>query len=153
MSARPVYLGFGECDCGRVDARLYRVPGSTIGTRPVCGTCLVALGYEVPKARTADDFDDASSTVTPPDKSIDLGHGHTFQAVTGVDGKLVGWLHTHPDARDANVLCQSFCAVRPLNGCPVHQVAQEEPLTLTSSLRCRVCGAHGNVTSGRWEPC
>lgn len=150
---RPIYLGVGECDCGRVDARLYRVPGSTLDLRARCSTCLTVLGYETPKARSAEDFDDPSQALTPQDKSIDLGHGHIFQVVIGIDGDLVGWLHTHPDARNPDVLCQSFCAVRPLNGCPVHQLVHEDPLTLMPSLKCRVCGAHGNVTNGKWEPC
>lgn len=149
---RPIYVGFGECDCGRVDARLYRVPGTTLASRPSCGTCLQDKGFEVPQARTASDFDSDQEHKTPPDRSIDLGHGHIFQVVNGIDGLLVGWLHTHPDARDVNVLCQSFCAVRPLNGCPVHQVVCVEPPTLTPSLKCRVCGAHGNVSNGKWEP-
>jgi len=149
---RPLYLGTGECDCGRVDVRIYRVPGTTLDMRARCGACLENQGYEVPKPRTIADFDSPSEALTPRDLSIDLGHGHVFQAVTGVDGKLVGWLHTHPDARAAGALCQSFCAVRPLNGCPVHQVVSEDPLTLTPSLKCRVCGAHGEVLNGRWEP-
>jgi hypothetical protein len=152
---RPLYVGTGECDCGRVDARLYRLPGTAFTSRPCCGSCLERRGYKVPEARTADTFDnpaDPSEAITPVDKTIDLGHGHTFQSVTGVDSKLVGWLHSHPDARNPSVLCQSFCAVRPLNGCPVHQVMSDDPLTLTPSLKCRVCGAHGDVINGKWEP-
>lgn len=28
-----------------------------------------------------------------------------------------------------------------------------DPLTLSPSLLCRICGTHGFIRSGRWEPC
>lgn len=150
--ARPIYVGVGECDCKRIDVRLYRVPGEALMIRPICGQCLKARGYEVPKPRTAEDYAKAEAEEPPHYPIIDLGQGHTFQAVLGTDNVLVGWLHTHPDARHLNEPCQSFCAVRPLDGVPVHKILSEDPLTLTPSLRCRMCGAHGEVTNGRWEP-
>lgn len=89
-----------------------------------------------------------------PVARLDLGDGHSFEAVIGHDDHLVGWLHTHLDARSpTGMLCQSFCAVRPIDGAPVHQVLCADPLTLVPSLKCRMCGAHGNITNGRWESC
>lgn len=84
-------------------------------------------------------------------ETFSLGRGHSFKPVTNENGQLVGWTHTHlsPDG----MACQSFCAVRDGFGPPIHQVVQAEPLTLTPSLKCRMCGVHGNVINGRWEPC
>lgn len=166
MTQRPIYVGIGECGCGRVDQRLYHVPGTILKERAICGQCLEGRGYDVPLPRTAEDIEivdgrpEWRETTVPYPKEPDvhvgamsLGHGHTFEASIDAQGKLVGWLHTHPDARNPNDLCQSFCAVRPLNGAPVHQVVCADPLTLTPSLLCRTCGAHGHVTNGKWEPC
>ncbi len=87
------------------------------------------------------------------DHEIPLGNGHVFAPVMDADDRLVGWLHTHPDARsDSGMLCQSFCAVRPVDGTPVHDILSAEPLTLSPSLKCRICGAHGEVVNGKWEP-
>lgn len=168
MHERPVYVGVGECDCKRVDVRLFHVPGTNLAHRPLCVVCLAARGFTVPVPRTAEDIEEIDGrpswrpiptppplpTPDPPPDRLDLGRGHFFEAVLGTDDQLVGWLHTHPDQRSAEgMLCQSFCAVRPLNGTPVHQIISVDPLTLTPSLKCRMCGAHGHVTNGRWEPC
>jgi hypothetical protein len=170
MLERPVYVGIGECDCKRIDAKLYHVPGTELARRPVCAVCLIDRGFEVPAPRTADDLDEIDGrptwkplataptveavTALASEDQLDLGHGHLFAAVLDNNNQLVGWLHTHPDKRSpTGTLCQSFCAVRPLNGSPVHQIISVEPLTLLPSLLCRMCGAHGHVTNGRWEPC
>lgn len=91
-------------------------------------------------------------TMTRSDEpTLNLGSGHEFAPVIDVEDRLVGWLHTHPDARSSlGVLCQSFCAVRPIDNAPVHDIISVEPLTLSPSLRCRVCGAHGEVVKGVW---
>lgn len=165
MFERPVYVGIGECDCKRVDEQLYHVPGTAIAHHPVCSFCLKDRGYEVPEPRTADDIAmvDGRPSWKPPtlfpepepySGQLKLGHGHVFESVLDDKGQLIGWLHTHPDARSAEgMLCQSICAVRDLNGSPIHQVISVDPLTLIPSLKCRTCGAHGNVTNGKWEPC
>lgn len=82
-----------------------------------------------------------------------IGSGHTLKPVVDDEDQFVGWIHTHPDARNPSILCQSFCAVRSGYTVDVHQVLLAEPLTLLPSLRCRICGAHGHVTNGQWEPC
>jgi hypothetical protein len=170
MTERPTYVGIGECACARIDVQLYHLPRAVVTQHPVCARCLVALGFEVPVPRTADDLALVGGVpVWKPQTSpmrdigveplvhvgrLDLGHGHIFEVVYGVDDCLVGWLHTHPDQRNPTAeLCQSFCAVRPLNGSPIHQVISVDPLTLTPSLQCRTCGAHGHVRDNLWEPC
>lgn len=167
MASRPIYVGVGECMCGRLDERLYFVPGAIVIERAVCGDCLRERGVDEPTPRTADDVEVVdgapvwreSQPTLPYSKEplvhvgqLELGHGHVFEVVLDKDDALIGWLHTHPDARNADALCQSFCAVRPLNGAPVHQVISSDPLTLTPSLKCRTCGAHGEVINGQWEP-
>lgn len=165
--SRPIYLGMGECACGKPDTKLYHVPGTELAHQAVCARCLEARGFAMPVPRTADDLETGdgrperrAETVTKPYPKepepyvgkLDLGYGHYFEVVIGNDERLVGWLHTHPDARGGAALCQSFCTVRPLNGAPVHQILCADPLTLTPSLLCRTCGAHGNVVNGKWEP-
>lgn len=167
ITGRPIYVGVGECECGMLDKRLYHVPGTALEARAICATCLAQRGYTVPPPRTAADIEMVDGTPTwKPDADtkpygkepqvfagpMDLGSGHTFEAVLGKDDQLIGWLHTHPDARGGVSLCQSFCAVRPLDGAPVHEVVNAEPLTLRPSLQCRTCGAHGEVINGKWEP-
>lgn len=53
---RPVYCGFGWCQCGRVDVRLYCVPGTPLAHALLCSLCLKSNGYDEPRARTADDI-------------------------------------------------------------------------------------------------
>ncbi len=166
---RPIYVGTGECACKRVDERLYFVPGAIPIERAVCGTCLHERGFREPEPRTSEDLEIVEGTprwkeeaevTTPYPKEplvhvgkLDLGHGHIFEVAIGHDDQLIGWLHTHPDARNPSILCQSFCAVRPLDSHPVHKVVCADPLTLTPSLECRTCGSHGHVINGKWEPC
>lgn len=83
---------------------------------------------------------------------LSLGHDHFFEALTDRNDQLIGWLHTHPSARDGSIVCQSFCAVRPLDDAPVHQIVSAEPLTLTPSLKCGTCGTRGDVIDGVWVP-
>lgn len=165
---RPIYVGVGTCDCQRTDVRMYHVPGTSIASRSVCGKCLQARGFEVPKPRTAEDIEVVdgkpvwreSQPTVPYSKEplvhvgvLQLGHGHSFEAAIDKDGGLIGWLHTHPDARSEGALCQSFCAVRAGFGPEVHQVVCPDPLSLEPSLCCAACGSHGKVTDGKWEPC
>ena len=164
MRERATYVGVGECECRRFDIRLYHVPGTPFTRSPVCARCLGLQGYEEPVPRTERDVEEVNGTTawkrtTGPLEptyaaKLDLGHGHLLEAVIDMHNQLVGWLHTHPDTRTAdNPTCQSFCAVRPLDSAPVHQVVCADPLTLFPSLLCRACGARGNVTNGIWEPC
>lgn len=158
--ARPIYVGVGECRCKRIDVRLYYVPGAVPMPAAICAACLLERGIAEPEARTAEDMTSVDGKlewkpdepIVYPDK-LDLGYGHVFEVVVNQDDALIGWLHTHPDARNLDVLCQSFCAVQPLSDAPVHTVVSIDPLTLEPSLKCRTCGAHGHVRNGKWEPC
>lgn len=85
------------------------------------------------------------------DDEISLGSHHVFAPVNDQHGNLVGWLHTHPDARCEGRLCQSFCSVQEGLGPVVHQVVSSDPITLEPDVECRVCGVHGRVVDGKWE--
>lgn len=157
MSVRPVYVGVGECACGRLDVQLYHVPE----LRSSCAWCMADHGHLVQRPRTADDVEEVNGKTQWREPlaeplilgEMDLGLGHKFEAVLNGDEHLAGWFHIHPDARNPRVTCRSFCAVCPLDGIPVHQVVVADPLTLSPSLECRMCGSHGHVVKGRWEPC
>ena len=153
---RPVYVGIGSCACGRGETTLYIAPMQPISAAPMCRTCCEARGADFPVPRTRTRPISYLRPVAPMVHvgKLELGLGHTFEAVIGQDDCLIGWLHTHIDARrdDESELCQSFCAVRPINSSPVHQVICADPLTLTPSLKCRMCGVHGEVINGKWEP-
>lgn len=86
---------------------------------------------------------------------VDIGHG-VFIApchypADGVDpalaGKLAGFDYWHP-CRDEK-LTIGFIPVDDNRG---WRVEQREPLTLTPSMLCHVCGHHGFVRSGKWIP-
>jgi len=160
MDARPIYVGVGECRCGRLDARLYFVPSVISVQNASCSSCLLERGFQEPEPRTADDLLSVDGKLQWKSDEplihvgkLDLGYGHTFEVVLDSDEQLIGWLHTHSDARNPADLCQSFCAVRPLNGSPVHTVVEVSPLTLSPDLQCSSCGARGYVREGKWVPC
>lgn len=96
---------------------------------------------------------DVRTMARDEDGSFDLGGGHSLAPVLDQQERLVGWLHTHPDARSSSgALCQSFVAAREGFGAEVHEVVIVGPLTLSPDVRCGVCGAHGRVHQGKWEP-
>lgn len=161
MMPRPIYVGVGECRCGRIDVSLYQLPNVPLTDPLMCPLCLADHGVLVPRARTAEDLEvingepcwrEEGTDQSLQVECLDLGHGHEFVAVLGAEDRLMGWLHAHPDRRDPTIACRSFCAVRMIDGAPVHVITSADPLTLTPSLLCRICGAHGNVINGKWEP-
>lgn len=164
MNPRTIYIGIGACTCMRIDVQLYQVTCDTSAPQLLCETCLVAAGLRLPAVRPSNDIEawQPGMTVpipmairTPVTAAVyDLGHQHTLEALFGADGRLAGWLHIHPDHRECtDVRCQSFCATRADGNVPNYQIINAEPLTLTPSLSCPVCGTQGHVTNGRWEAC
>lgn len=67
-----------------------------------------------------------------------------------------GAQYSHPDAREPSRECGGFVtfdgeaqrAVHP--NVPKWTVESMEPLTLSPSLLCTVCGDHGFIRGGRW---
>lgn len=54
---RPVYVGFGQCDSGHLEVRLYRVQGEGFKFEILCTRCFRDRGLEAPKPRTAEDIE------------------------------------------------------------------------------------------------
>lgn len=86
---------------------------------------------------------------------IDLGGGHYLRPVVDGDGKPWGWVEEHPDAQRPGHPCSGSVARRGATGAenrPQWDVLSEEPITLSPSIVCRGCGAHGWIRDGRWVP-
>lgn len=80
--------------------------------------------------------------------SIDLGGDFAFTP-RYIDGELHGFVFDHP--RPDGSLCELSLGWIPVgtNGWQLHSL---EPLTLSPSLLCKVCGTHGFVRDGKWVP-
>jgi len=67
-----------------------------------------------------------------------------------VAGQLAGYRITHPKPDGG------LCLGAEGHWIPVGEghwtLVSEDPLTLTPSLRCTVCGDHGFITNGAWVP-
>lgn len=161
MSVRPIYVGVGECGCGRLDVALYQLPGTPVTGRLACAWCLADQGLIVTRPRTADDLElvngvpqwkvPAPAPRASTAGALELGAGHFFVAVFDADDAFVGWLHRHPRA-DGEGVCQTFCAVRYVEGVPIYRIDSADPLTLSPDVCCRLCGSHGRVVNGMWLP-
>jgi len=154
VSVRPIYVGVGECGCGRLDAALYQLPNAPVTGRLACAWCLADQGLIVTRPRTADDLELVDGVPqwkvpTPAPRTataeLDLGAGHFFVAIFDADDVFVGWLHRHGT-------CQTFVAVRYVEGVPVYHITCADPLTLAPDVCCRRCGAHGRIINGVWLP-
>lgn len=96
---------------------------------------------------------------------IDIGHGHKI--------RYTGWWpdrEINPQYKDMPDIDKIGIIVDTGNGCksmalfdlpgvaelmpgrPVWQVQSWEPLTLSPSLLCQLCGDHGFIQNGRWVP-
>lgn len=88
---------------------------------------------------------------------MDLGHGVTLEFTSWHEYERAGYLQTHQRA-DTGEECWSG-GMFDLPGIREHfpegalwQVECWEPLTLSPSMLCRICGNHGFVREGRWVP-
>lgn len=88
---------------------------------------------------------------------VDIGHGHTIEFTTWGDHVRAGLIdhHKKPDGTG----CLGGGVLFDLPGVreafaerSVWTVQSWEPLTLSPSLRCTVCGEHGFIRGGRWVP-
>lgn len=92
-----------------------------------------------------------------PWKNIDIGGGHIISFVQ-YKGEICGLndLHKRPDGTDCTGGWVAFAGRswdRAFDGkITTWDVLQQDPLTLSPSLLCRVCGGHGWIRNGRWEP-
>lgn len=92
-------------------------------------------------------------------KKIDLGDGHSisFFTVNGVD--VVGGIESHPSLKDtdyhkAGEECSGVIYFDVPSNTYVnrHKWAVEswDPLTLSPSVLCTLCGNHGFIREGKW---
>lgn len=91
----------------------------------------------------------------PPEDAIDIGPGHRIK-YNDYEGEPAGIVEWHLKS-DGN-WCQGWVAFhgskwankfKPGDMIGWH-VVEKEPLTLTPSILCRTCGAHGFITKGKW---
>lgn len=83
---------------------------------------------------------------------IELGPGRTAAPVALPDGSRGGFRVTHPRP-DGEPCYPDGYWIPTIPESPVHwDVVSEDPLTLSPSLACRVCGDHGWIRDGKWVP-
>lgn len=83
---------------------------------------------------------------------IDIGYGHTLQAITYTDDEHPsGWMVYHPDKRETNTECGCGVWVARREG-SLWTLVNWEPLTIAPSVLCLQCGDHGFIQGGRWVP-
>jgi hypothetical protein len=93
---------------------------------------------------------------------LDLGSGQFFEwkfLFGDPTERVVSAFRGHPSAKDGSPCC-SICwfdvpasaLLAPDPSRQLHSVVSWQPLELSPSLRCRVCGSHGRICNGRWEP-
>lgn len=104
-----------------------------------------------------------------PDDAVDLGHDHWYAWVQWAPDRDLNPQHDGiPDEPRAGVSvghltpegepCESYASMRtPVTEridpeAPKWDLIQVEPLTLSPSLLCRLCGDHGFVREGKWVP-
>jgi hypothetical protein len=99
------------------------------------------------------------------DGALDLGHGHTLtwvdMSASGSDPAVpeYGAVVHHPGA-DGSTCTDRFIVFAPHPEAstqyppefPTWNMESREPLTLSPSLLCRVCGDHGFIRDGHWVP-
>ena len=85
--------------------------------------------------------------------TLNIGGGHTLQPIQDRVGKLIGYIHTHPDPT-SGMYCQYFLAVQKIDtvAVDVYEIVHTAPLTLAPTVKCLRCGLCGYVRLGRWVP-
>jgi len=83
----------------------------------------------------------------------DIGCGHTIRPITWPgDEHPSGWEVFHPDKRDPSQECGCGVWVARRVAPAVWQVESWEPLTISPSVLCLICGDHGFIRNGSWVP-
>ena len=86
---------------------------------------------------------------------LDLGHGVTATFVHAFDSdQIVGLIAAHNTPQ--GIRCAggyvTFADAPNPDGRPVWTVNSTDPLDLSPSVLCRICGHHGWIRNGRWVP-
>jgi hypothetical protein len=89
----------------------------------------------------------------------ELGHDMWWTKVMDADDNWIGILEWHEceaaqNSSDAGLSAGGVNFENAPQGVkgPRWQLAREDPLTITPSIRCGTCGLHGFITDGRWVP-
>jgi len=89
----------------------------------------------------------------------DLGHGHRLQLTTLTDPPGQRFFVDEHKRPDNGLGCCGSGRIlapgqpRPADGDDAYwTIESEDPLTLSPSLLCTVCGDHGWVSGGTWRP-
>lgn len=77
---------------------------------------------------------------------LDIGHGIEAE-IRSIDGEIEGVYYEH-----ACLNGQMSPGWVPLTGLMAWTIVKREPLTLSPSLLCPLCGHHGFIREGRWVP-
>lgn len=90
---------------------------------------------------------------------VDLGHDHSYSRVVDADLNWVGINQWHLDPATGDECVGGFVPFNTpealavtVSTSPHWEVRSLDPLHLEPSLLCRVCGDHGFIRDGRWEP-
>lgn len=83
----------------------------------------------------------------------DIGHGVLIQRVRSPGTEIAGIEYTHLSPKDGTA-CMGWVpfAGREHGSDAGWKVESEDPLTLSPSLLCRICGHHGFIRAGKWVP-
>lgn len=83
----------------------------------------------------------------------DIGHGVLMERVITEDGRWVGIFEEHA-GNGGRCLGAAMFDVEdnPFSSGPKWRVESWDPLTLSPSLLCRICGNHGFIREGKWVP-
>jgi hypothetical protein len=100
-------------------------------------------------------------------ETIEIAPGHTYSIVTATDAPgPIGIVESHPDQRDPSKTCEGmlhfdtpwwrenwhrFVSGDNAEMGAVWRVESLEPLTLSPSVLCTLCGNHGFIRNGKWE--
>lgn len=96
------------------------------------------------------------------EERISLGvPGHAYTKALDGKGNWVGIREWHPNLKGGDEDCLGGFVgfdtpeAREVTteASPKWQVESWDPLTLSPSLLCRICGNHGFIRNGRWEGC
>jgi hypothetical protein len=82
----------------------------------------------------------------PPDAAVYLDEHHAYVPVN-FEGKPAGITEYHWTGEH---WCAGFVAFRDYSPDHGWDVLSTEPLTLSPSLLCRLCGSHGFIRDGKW---
>jgi hypothetical protein len=95
------------------------------------------------------------STLFGSKELTDIGHGVGYRIWVIEDGMTPGGLvYEHPDPRDPEKRCGGCITFKGFANVPDAEwdVESFEPLTISPSLACQLCGHHGFVRGGKWVP-